>query len=113
MIALYVANAWQFSDLETPKMKTSVYVRILLLIEVLFFENSYTKKLSLSQVSNFSRQINIENILEEVNSLAPVYTIPFLFHVGLVSYRVGLLCTREHTSLMRFILFLPFQMKTL
>ena len=27
-------------------------------------------------------------------NLGPVYTIPFPFHIGLVSYRIGLLFTR-------------------
>ena len=32
--------------------------------------------------------------LLERGDLGPVYTIPFSFHIGLVSYRIGLLFTR-------------------
>ena len=41
------------------------------------------------------------------------YTIPFSFHIGLVSYRIGLLFTRERTNPICFIPFSRFQMRTL
>ena len=38
--------------------------------------------------------LNIELGTSDMVGTGPVYTIPFSFHIGLVSYRIGLLFTR-------------------
>ena len=43
---------------------------------------------------NLERRIRFDRKCEKCRFLGPVYTIPFSFHIGLVSYRFGLLFTR-------------------